>query len=143
MDSAPEPPAQDEKTRPARHEAEPHTESSRPNGQSLSAPSSEFPHSAPVPAEAAPARSGSVIPAEMPRVFAIVFGLAAIVIGVVITALPWNDAWLNNSLLDGYAALRNFLMNNFVRGVVSGLGVIDIWVGVSEVLGFKRGQGKR
>lgn len=76
----------------------------------------------------------------MPRLLALTFGIAAIVIGVVITALPWQELWTSNSLVDGYPAIRELLMNNFVRGLISGLGVVDIWIGVSEIFDIRKNK---
>jgi hypothetical protein len=69
-------------------------------------------------------------------VFTIAFVLLALYLGVVVVILPWRDAWTDNSLLDGYPTLHAFLANNFVRGLISGLGVLDIWAAVSEALRF-------
>jgi len=40
-------------------------------------------------------------------------------------------------LLAGYPKLREILMYPFVRGVVSGVGVTDIWLAISEAARYR------
>jgi hypothetical protein len=36
-------------------------------------------------------------------------------------------------LLAGFPQLRQFLMYDFVRGLISGLGLTDIWLAITEI----------
>jgi len=58
-------------------------------------------------------------------------------VGIILTVLPWTKLWTENSLLLSYPALHDFLMLNFVRGLVSGLGLVDIWMGVAEAVTYR------
>lgn len=58
-------------------------------------------------------------------------------LGMVLVVLPWTRAWAENSLLLAYPSARFFLQNNFVRGVISGLGFLDVGFGISEALRYK------
>ena len=58
------------------------------------------------------------------------------VLGMVLIIFPWRDEWTNNSFLYGYPALQDFMANGFVRGLCSGLGVIDIWIGFWEAVHY-------
>lgn len=49
-------------------------------------------------------------------------------VGVVLLFLPWLSLWDRNYFLSHYPTLRPFLLNPSVRGVVTGLGVLDIVV---------------
>jgi hypothetical protein len=51
--------------------------------------------------------------------------------------LPWTLAWTQNSLILHYPNLRDFLGLNFVRGLASGLGLVDIWVGIWEAVHYR------
>jgi hypothetical protein len=51
--------------------------------------------------------------------------------GLVLLVLPWSVLWDRNWWVFGAALLRPILMNNFLRGAVSGLGLITLWVGLS------------
>jgi len=95
----------------------------------------EAPHSGPV----------LVMPAQRPnrphrwlqRLWLIVFVLFCLEVGIILTVLPWTRLWSNNSLLMGFPAAKDFFSSNFVRGLVSGLGLVDIWMGVSEAVTYR------
>jgi hypothetical protein len=71
------------------------------------------------------------------RTWLVVFVLFCLEVGIILTALPWTRIWTDNSLLLGYPQVREFLMRNFVRGLVSGLGLVDIWMGVAEAVRYR------
>ena len=54
------------------------------------------------------------------------------VVGVLLMILPWTPKWTDNYILIAYPALRDFLEDGFVRGMCTGLGAIDVWIGFSE-----------
>lgn len=62
------------------------------------------------------------------RVGRILFTLLLFEIGVVLLFLPWLSLWERNYFLSLYPSLRPFLLNPSVRGVVTGLGALDIVV---------------
>lgn len=62
------------------------------------------------------------------RVGRILFTLLLFEIGVVLLFLPWLSLWERNYFLTLYPSLRPFLLNPSVRGVVTGLGALDIVV---------------
>ena len=76
------------------------------------------------------------------RIWLVVFVLFCLEVGIILTALPWTGIWTNNSLLLGYPQVREFLMHNFVRGLVSGLGLVDIWMGVAEAVRYREEIGR-
>lgn len=141
MDSPPKFPAREAEAReernpsgrPEQQEAGPSgpTEPSRNGKPSLSAPSAELPNN-----QLANPASNSA-PSRHP-VFTIAFIVLAFYLGVVVVILPWRNAWTDNSLLDAYPGFRAVLANGFVRGLVSGIGVLDICAAVSEALSFRR-----
>lgn len=64
------------------------------------------------------------------------------VVGVLLVIMPWRQEWTDNGLLLGWPVLRTFVSNNFVRGLCSGLGVLDIGIGFWEAVHYhevKRG----
>jgi hypothetical protein len=73
------------------------------------------------------------------RLWLIVFVLFCLEVGIILTVLPWTRIWSENSLLVGRPQLREFLMQNFVRGLVSGLGLVDIWMGIAEAVRYHEG----
>ena len=84
---------------------------------------------APVP-EVAP-------PRWMARIMMIVFVAFCIEVGLVLITVPWiPHLWDENSMLTAWPNLRAFLAQNFVRGAVTGLGLLDIWLGVYEAVHY-------
>jgi hypothetical protein len=60
-------------------------------------------------------------------------------LGMVLVVLPWTRSWTENSLLASYPSIRSFLQNNFVCGVISGLGFLDIGLGIWEAVRYASG----
>ena len=71
------------------------------------------------------------------RLWLVVFVLFCLEIGILLTVLPWTRLWTGNSLLLGFPTLKEFFAHNFVRGLVSGLGLVDIWMGVAEAVSYR------
>jgi hypothetical protein len=69
----------------------------------------------------------------MSRLVAVAFILFCFEIGLFLVFVPWSGLWEHNVLLVYSLTLHRFLLNNFVRGAVSGLGVVDVLLGLSEL----------
>jgi hypothetical protein len=83
-------------------------------------------------------------PAERPRshvwmrrLWLVVFVLFCLELGIILVVGPWTRAWIDNSLTISYPGIHEFLMNGFVRGVISGLGIVDFWIGISRALSYR------
>ncbi len=72
----------------------------------------------------------------MNRFLAVAFILFCFEIGLFLVFVPWSDLWEQNVLLGYSLALHRLLLNNFVRGAVSGLGLVDLVLGLSELSRF-------
>ena len=72
----------------------------------------------------------------MNRLLAVAFILFCFEIGLFLFFVPWSALWEHNVLLTYSLGLRGFLLNNFVRGAVSGLGLVDIVLGLGELARF-------
>jgi hypothetical protein len=70
------------------------------------------------------------------RLAVLMFVFVCATVGVFLVILPWRPEWTDNHLLLAYPALRAFVANGFVRGVCTGLGVLDIWIGFSEAIHY-------
>ena len=68
------------------------------------------------------------------------FVLISAVAGVLLVILPWTPEWTDNYLLLSYPWLRTFMTMGFVRGLCSGLGLLDIWIGFWEALHYHEHQ---
>jgi hypothetical protein len=55
-------------------------------------------------------------------------------VGVVVLALPWTHFWTDNRLLLYYAPLAKIAFSGITRGLVSGLGILNAWIALSEAI---------
>lgn len=55
-------------------------------------------------------------------------------VGFVLIVVPWSAYWDRNYFAQSLPLLHGIITNNFVRGAVSGLGVINVWAGVGELI---------
>ena len=55
-------------------------------------------------------------------------------IGFVLIVIPWSAFWDRNYFAELMPPLQALITNNFVRGAVSGLGIINVVVGLGELL---------
>jgi len=63
--------------------------------------------------------------------------LICLELGIALLVLPWTHLWTENNLLLNYPTIRIWAANAFVRGAFSGLGLIDIWLGIWEVVSYR------
>ena len=59
-------------------------------------------------------------------------------IGALLIVVPWTSFWDQNVFIESSASLQRMLNNHFVRGAVSGLGVINLGVAVLEIVSLLR-----
>lgn len=57
-----------------------------------------------------------------------------IFIGVIVLVLPWSPLWDNNHLLQAFPHLATLLSYGATRGVVSGVGLLNLWIAVDDTL---------
>jgi hypothetical protein len=60
--------------------------------------------------------------------------------GLVLVFLPWSSYWERNYFAQLLPPLQTFLVNDFVRGGVSGLGLVNVLAGVAEIWSFLSGR---
>lgn len=94
--------------------------------------------------ESKPGTRGAVRPTHfdlwLHRVTVLLFVFVCAVVGVLLVILPWRPEWTDNRLLLTYPSLRAIVANGFVRGVCSGLGMLDIWIGFWEAVHYHEGE---
>jgi hypothetical protein len=76
----------------------------------------------------------------MHRISIFLFVLVSAVAGVLLIILPWTPEWTDNYLLLSYPGLRMVVANGFFRGLCSGLGLLDIWIGFWEAFHYHEQQ---
>ena len=47
--------------------------------------------------------------------------------------LPWSAFWEHNYFADAWPFLQPLMTNNFVRGGVTGLGVVNLFAGFADL----------
>ncbi|MFY9676268.1 MAG: hypothetical protein WAK13_17545, partial [Terriglobales bacterium] len=115
-----------------------------------------------VPGDAAPASAAqsSAVPSGLPRtdepvraqssqrtistlqLWARRFGVLFFVflcatVGVMLMIVPWRPEWSENPLLLSYPALHDLVASGFTRGLVTGLGLLNVWIGFWEALQYR------
>ena len=79
-----------------------------------------------------------VAPIWLQRLSLFVLVLFCVYLGVLVAILPWwKRMWDQNLWIQSRPALAAVLDNGAVRGLISGLGLLDIWIGVSEAIHYR------
>lgn len=47
--------------------------------------------------------------------------------------VPWSRFWERNYLADVVPTLQMLITNHYVRGAISGLGLVNIWMAVTDL----------
>ena len=95
----------------------------------------------PLPQETAPgddsnAKAPSRVQIWVHRLLVLLFVFVCAAAGVLLVVLPWTPQWTDNTLLLRYPDLRTIVTHGFFRGLCSGLGLLDIWIGFSEAIHY-------
>ena len=86
------------------------------------------------PAPVEPSKRGIALWVQ--RISLVIFVMFCIELGLLLVALPWTSMWSDNSLLLAYPNLKQFLSHGATRGAISGLGLIDIGLGIWEAASY-------
>jgi hypothetical protein len=77
-------------------------------------------------------------PVWLQRLSLFVLVLFCVYLGVLVMILPWwGRVWDNNAFVESRPALAAVMHNGAVRGLISGLGLLDIWIGISEAIHYR------
>jgi hypothetical protein len=63
--------------------------------------------------------------------------------GLLLILIPWSAFWDRNYFVESVPALGALLTNNFVRGAVSGLGVVNLLAALGELADLFAGRSAR
>jgi hypothetical protein len=68
------------------------------------------------------------------RVFSrLIFVAYFIEVGLLLVVIPWSAFWDRNYFMSAWPVLESVVRSNYIRGAVSGLGLINLWAGVAEL----------
>lgn len=69
------------------------------------------------------------------RLFYIAFFLET---GLLLVVLPWSEFWSRNYFVVRWPAISPWLVNDFVRGGITGVGLINLVAGISDISSLVR-----
>ena len=61
-------------------------------------------------------------------------------VGFVLLAVPWSSYWDHNFFAQSWPPLHALLSSNYVRGAVSGLGIVNVLAAVGEIAELFEGR---
>jgi hypothetical protein len=80
----------------------------------------------------------SPAPLWLQRISLFILVIFCVYLGVIVTVLPWwPSIWDHNMMLQSHPHLWAVLKLGFVRGIISGMGLLDIWIGISEAVHYR------
>jgi len=68
----------------------------------------------------------------MNRILRVILQLIWLEAGLILILIPWSEIWELNYFLYQYPALGFFFKNPFLRGAVSGLGVMNVFLALDS-----------
>ena len=71
------------------------------------------------------------------RANVLLFVFLCAAMGVLMFIVPWWPQWTDNYFLLGHPAVRAWVSGGFARGLCSGLGVLDVWIGFSAAIHYR------
>lgn len=88
--------------------------------------------------------AGTLPPPPPPRSLASkLLGLFLVIIcfeiGVFLMVFPWVDAWGQSTIPSWSITLLDLWENNYFRGALSGLGLVNVWISFAEMVRLLRG----
>jgi hypothetical protein len=95
------------------------------------------------PPAAAPVRETRVAsqrpaPVWLQRMSLVVLAVFCFYIGGLLAVLPWwTRYWAENGWMMGHPAVNVILQRGWVRGLISGIGLLDVWIGISEMIHYR------
>jgi hypothetical protein len=81
--------------------------------------------------------SPSVARLWLRRIGVLLFVFLCATLGVMLMILPWRPEWSDNPLLLSFPTLRALVASGFARGLTTGLGVLNVWIGFWEAIQYR------
>ena len=101
-------------------------------------PQSATPDAAPEPAPSPDEDSQPSAPIWLQRISLFILVLFCVYLGFIVAVVPWwTSVWDENSFFLNHPQLLAVLRLGPVRGIISGLGLLDIWIGISEAVHYR------
>jgi hypothetical protein len=72
------------------------------------------------------------------KVSAVVFITFCLEIGMYLLIVPWTESWDGNYFSALLPHMKSYWDNLYVRGAVSGLGAVNLYISLSEIFRLRR-----
>jgi hypothetical protein len=72
------------------------------------------------------------------KAISLLFVIFCMELGIVLVIFPWTDRWSANLFAVFAPQFQEWWWNGYFRGAISGLGVANLYVAVSEILRLRR-----
>ena len=93
----------------------------------------------PVRIQSAPVKTA---PLWLQRISLFILVLFCVYLGILVAILPWwTRVWDDNLLIMSHPKIAQFLHIGAVKGIISGLGLLDVWIGISEAVHYRDHRG--
>jgi hypothetical protein len=99
--------------------------------------SSEAPHGSAEPPTTAAPHEHHRTPVWLRRLDLFLRVIVRLYLGLLLVALPWTHLWDQNALFAMVPQVAWLAANGAVRGIVSGLGLLNIWIAVSDAIRYR------
>ena len=98
----------------------------------------EIPRAEPMQTREVPVEGPAPAPVWLQRLSLVVLVIFCFYVGGLLMLLPWWPRyWEQNGWLMSHPAIDAVLQRGWVRGVISGVGMLDMWIGVSEMVHYR------
>ena len=55
-------------------------------------------------------------------------------VGILLVVVPWSAFWDRNYFAQAIPSVHALITNNYVRGGISGLGLVNVYLGLAELV---------
>ncbi len=77
------------------------------------------------------------VPRWLHRLDLFVRVIVRLYLGLIVLVLPWLHLWDENRLLVLVPQLAPLALNGIARGLVSGLGLLNIWIAIYDAISYR------
>lgn len=84
-----------------------------------------------------PDQTPEPIPRWLRRLDLFVRIIVRLYLGLVVLVLPWLHFWDENHLLAVFPQIAPLALSGITRGVVSGLGILNLWIAIHEAIHYR------
>jgi hypothetical protein len=72
------------------------------------------------------------------RLLSVIYIVFCFEVGIFLILFPWFTVWENNVIVHRYPLIKEVVLNGYVRGAITGLGISNLILGVLEVVQFRK-----